>query len=403
MASTCFEEEQPYHPQNREMPRNCGPLLGKLDELLPCLYLAQFGASYQDLRERLTATAPGVFTVGEFFDGEHPGVGPRVGLILPVRLCRDEKTRMALEEIPGLLDNQGQTRVSDRRRAVQTQLDVAFGGDLWLDDKETLDGFFALKPSPGLFQRLQASFDYVTAVLDNPAGTVRVTGTSPFTWRSYGDLMEWYHTLRGAERSGDWSPLTPFFVCANTDALYDYFTERLARTGLRTPTEDPSKWFVLRPGLPDARIGIRLEMREYGWARLCLSLDAADATISLSDVYDPFVELVAWGREIDEGDLPIQMEIDEEGKTAVLTVLCTNDPGRVLLRVTRDDSDEFMLEGIVARTALAAALKAELIRFFTTEFDPQHWDVGRGRDAEEGYIQTRDRVLNHPWLASSPK
>ena len=113
--------------------------------------------------------------------------------------------------------------------------------------------------------------------------------------------------------------------------------------------------------------------------------------------------MVAWGREIDEGDLPIQMEIDEEGKTAVLTVLCTNDPGRVLLRVTRDDSDEFMLEGIVARTALAAALKAELIRFFTAEFDPQHWDVGRGRDAEEGYIQTRDRVLNHPWLASASK
>lgn len=119
-----------------------------------------------------------------------------------------------------------------------------------------------------------------------------------------------------------WSPLTPFFVCANTDALVDYYTERRARTGLGTPTEDPAKWFVVRPGLPDARIGIRLEMRAYGWARLYMSLDAADATISLSDVYDPFAELVAWGREIDEGDLPIPMEIDEEGKTAVLVVIC---------------------------------------------------------------------------------
>ena len=403
MASTWFEEGQPYHPQNREMPRNCGPLLGKLDELLPCLFLAQYGASYEDLRERLTATASGVFTVGEFFDGEYPVTAPRVGLILPVRLCRDEKSRKALEEIPGLLGNREQSTVSARRRAVQTQLDVAFGGDLWLDDQETLDGFFALKPSPGLFQRLQASFDYVTAVLDNPAGTVRITGASPFTWRSYGELMEWYHTLLGRERDGAWSPLTPFFVCANTDALVDYYTERCARTGLRTPTEDPAKWFVIRPGLPDARLGIRLVMREYGWARLCLSLDDSDATISLSGVYDPFAELVAWGREIDEGDLPIQMEIDEEGKTALLTVLCTNDPARVLLRVTRDYSDEILLEGIVARTALATALKAELIRFFTTEFDPQHWEMDRGSDAQEGYIQTRVRVLNHPWLASSSK
>lgn len=403
MTSALEEEEAPYRPQAREMPRNCGPLLGKHDELLPCLYFAQFGASHEDLRERLTATAPGIFTVGKFIDGDRPGVTPRVGLILPVRLCRDEKTRKALEEIPALLYNQGQSTVSARRRAVQTQLDVAFGGDLRLADQETLDGFFALQPGPGLFQRLHASFDYVTAVLDNPAGTVHITGTSPFAWRSYGELMEWYHTRRGAERAGAWSPLTPFFVCANTDALYDYFTERWGRTGLRTPTEDPSKWFVLRPALPDARIGIRLKMREYGWTRLCLSLDASDATISLSEVYDPFDELVAWGREIDEGDLPIQMEIDEEGKTAVLTVLCTNDPARVLLRVTKDDADAILLEGIVARTALAAALKAELIRFFTTEFDPQHWDVGRGRDAQEGYIQTRDRVLNHTWLASASK
>ena len=75
-------------------------------------------------------------------------------------------------------------------------------------------------------------------------------------------------------------------------------------------------------------------MQKYGWAKLHLTLDAVTATIYLSDVFDPFNELVAWGREIDEGDLPIQIEIDEEGQEAVLTVLRTEDPERVLLRVT---------------------------------------------------------------------
>ena len=38
-------------------------------------------------------------------------------------------------------------------------------------------------------------------------------------------------------------------------------------------------------------------------------------------MFDPFPELLAWGREIDEGDLPVEMQIDEEGLIAVLTVL----------------------------------------------------------------------------------
>jgi hypothetical protein len=269
-----------------------------------------------------------------------------------------------------------------------------------LQIKEALDGFFALKPGSGLFRRLHESFDYVTGVLDNPAGTVRVTNATRFPWSTYGELMEWYHGLRGSDRFGAWSAPTPFFVSGNTGALHSYSTERWARAGLHTPFEEPSKWFVIRPGLPDGEIGIRLEMEEHGWAKLHLTLDAATATIHLSEVFDPFDEIVAWGREIDEGDLPVQMEIDEEGQESVLTVLRTETPERVLLRVTRKYSDEVLLEGIVARAALASALKSELRRFFMTEFDPQHWDLRGDFDPEDDYVQVKDRVLNHAWLAA---
>jgi hypothetical protein len=142
-------------------------------------------------------------------------------------------------------------------------------------------------------------------------------------------------------------------------------------------------------------------MEEYGWAKLHLTLDATTVSIHLSEVFDPFFELVAWGREIDEGDLPIEMEIDEEGRVAVLTVLRTENPTRVLLRVTRNHDSAILLEGIVDRSALASALKFELCRFFTTEFDPQHWDMGRDEEPEDGYVQTRDLVLGHAWLAAA--
>ncbi len=84
-----------------------------------------------------------------------------------------------------------------------------------------------------------------------------------------------------------------------------------------------------------------------------------------------------------------------------VTVLRTDDPQRVLLRVTHTYENKRLLEGIVSRAKLAAALKAELIRFFSTEFDPQHWDVQGDPEPDDDHAQTQDIVLNHPWVASS--
>lgn len=399
MTLAWSKSDEPGRFPAREIPRNCGQLLGRLDALLPFLYIAQYGASGRDLRARMTNIVPGLFAVGARTNGDRPGIAPHIGLILPLRLCRDEKARKALQEIPVLIGDQEHPTLSDKRRAVQAKLHEVFGSDLMIADKESLDSFFAFKPRPGLFRRLHESFDYVTEVIDNPAEIVRVTGMARFHWSTYGELMEWYHGQRGSDRFGAWSVLTPFFVSGNTGALHSYSTDRWARAGLITPAEEPSKWFVIRPGLSDARISIRLEMQEYGWAKLHLTLDPVTATIYLSEVFDPFDELVAWGREIDEGDLPVQIEIDEEGQEAVLTVLRTENPERVLLRVTRKYSGEVLLEGITARATLAAALKAELRRFFTMEFDPEHWDTEHDDDPEDDYIQTKDRMLNHAWLA----
>jgi hypothetical protein len=402
MTLVWSKSDEPKHPQARDIKRNCGQLLGRLDALLPCLYIAQYGASMRAMRERIADAAAGLFAVGKRTGGDRPGVASRVGLLLPLSLCRDEKARASLLEIPALIDSATSATMSGKRRAVQARLDEAFGGDLRVADKESLDGFFALTPCAGLFQRLHESFDYVTEVVDNAAGVVRMAETGRFQWRSYGELMEWYHGLRGSDRFGAWSALTPFFVCGNTGALHSYSTERWARAGLNRPAEEPAKWFVLRPGLLDARLGVRLEMEEYGWAKLHLTLDDATATILLSEVFDPFPELLAWGREIGEGDLPVEMEIDEEGKEAVLTVLRTNDSQRVLLRVTRKYENEILLEGVVPRATLAAALKAELIRFFTADFDPQHWDLrGDPEDIEDDHVYVKDTVLNDPWLATA--
>lgn len=136
---------------------------------------------------------------------------------------------------------------------------------------------------------------------------------------------------------------------------------------------------------------------------LQVTLDHATVCINLSKVYDPFPELLAWGREICEGDLPVEIEIDKEGRETALTMLRTDDPQRVLLRVRRKIENTVLLEGVVSRAALAETLKTELIRFFTTEFDPHHWDVNIHEELDDDEIQVKDAVLSHAWLASNSR
>ena len=59
------KNEEPERPRPRAISRNCGQLLGQLDELLPFLYIAQYGASFTDLHGRRTEAAPGLFAVSQ--------------------------------------------------------------------------------------------------------------------------------------------------------------------------------------------------------------------------------------------------------------------------------------------------------------------------------------------------
>ncbi len=400
-------------PSPRDCPilRNNGPLLGRLNELLPFLYIAQYGTTACHRRARWSSAAQGLFAVG---DATGSGVAARLGLILPLRLCRNDAAAMALTDVSAQLDNPREATLAERRREVQASLTRGFGDNLRLADRDGLDGFCALRPSAEFFRQLCDSFDYVTEVEDNPAGTVRVTGSCRFGWRSYGELMEWYHAAGLHDPFGHWSPLVPFLVSGKTTSPAGPGTQHWRQSRLWRPGEQPSRWFAIRPEVRDARLGVWLEMDKFGWALLHLSLDDAVLTIALSYVYDPFETLLAWSREVAEGDLPVAMEINEEGSTAVLTVLPLDDAQRVLLRVMNKDEKEIMLEGIVSRSALGAALRAELRRFFVSEFDPEHWDdedrwndpdaldddqEAELEDAPESSVGVRERVLNHPWIA----
>ncbi|MEO5332680.1 MAG: hypothetical protein H7839_11710 [Magnetococcus sp. YQC-5] len=169
---------------------------------------------------------------------------------------------------------------------------------------------------------------------------------------------------------------------------------------------------VTQPNLTNAHLNLRLVMKQHGWANLDVTIGTSTIKLWLSQDYDPFCGLVEWGQCIEDGTLPVHLEIDEESTVKVLTVLSTEDPARVLLRVADPDPDPdpgpgpypdsngIFLEGMVSRVALATLLKEELRRFFTLEFDPDHWEKDE-KEFNPSYVSTRDRVLGHSWLANT--
>ena len=291
----------------RQTRRTFGCLQGRADALLPCIYLADYGVSRRSFRDCASGVRAGLFALGALTGGDRPGVASRVGLLLPLKYCRDEAVRQALEAIPvAVKSNEG---LSERRVAVQQLLDQAFGGDLLLLDGHDSDEFFATQLWPGLIPQLAKSFSYVVDVLDDQNGAVELCAVAPFGWRSYGELVEWFNgvdPVSGAVNPARWESLTPFFVSGNTGSMRLGYGYRNGAKLIR-PCEDLPRWFCLRPDVTDAPVSVRFEMGQYGWARLHISLADCRASMDLSNVFDPFDDLVAWGREVDEGDLPVMI------------------------------------------------------------------------------------------------
>ena len=374
-----------------------GQLLGNKEALLlPCFYLARRSASRRELERRKSKSKSGFFSLGNCVGR---CAAAQIGLVFPLALCKDEKIRAALVDISAIVQDNTST-MEQKRHDVQHALDAVFGGNIQLAAREEMDGFFALEQSPALYHCLRERFSYVAEVFDNPASVANITATSRFDWDSFAAFEE-QHCIHGSHHRGTF---VPFFVVEPSRALSLY---PWTRANIGQPRGDvPAN--AAAPVIPDTHVKVRLEMGEAGWAYLHLSLGDANGKVWFSEVWEPFDDFIAWCREIDEGEVPVQFKVDEEGTIAVLTALETNEPAWVLLRVTRKDDwedeekedEKVLLEGIISRASLAAALKNELRRFFTEDLNPQEWDVPfyNPEDYDGGYVHLHERIQGNWWL-----
>lgn len=148
----------------------------------------------------------------------------------------------------------------------------------------------------------------------------------------------------------------------------------------------------------NADLKLHLKMGSHGWAGLFFDYQGKFYNIALSDVFDPFQDLVHWVDDIAKDRLPATLEIDEEGHSAELcATLIENDNISFSVKSVNYDKQYFAI--IINRQALVRAFQIEIKRFFSQEFDPLHWDKAGIDEKDIAFRQDglKEWVLNHTW------
>lgn len=377
-----------------------GALRGRFDGLTPCLLLVRTGRTGRYQGRWAAGKVPrGIFDFGEP-NADRRYVQDYSGFILPFSLCRNARLRESLETFARLLRQpagvpdrkedkpQLPSDAKGRRRALQTWLDEAGLGSLRMVDKEPVTRWTRFYFTPEATQTVLREFDYVTAAEDGPGQPIRILEHEAFRWTSHGDLLDWCQLDSGEDTS-----IIPFQLymvsalsarsglCADTKERERLFRPLEYWVGATTPNRD----------IHMDRLMVRLEPYQ-----LLLTLGERTAEITLSEIYDPFPELLEWLQFLATGDLPIGVTIDEDGSEARLVAhSCGED--RLIVAVLDLWENTVRTSGVVETEEFLSAFRRELTDFLQNRFDVQAWLYHEDQEEQVAY---RDELLRRAFLVS---
>lgn len=375
-----------------------GVLRGRFDGLTPCLLLVRAGktASYQ-ASWAAGKTPQGIFDFGEP-NADRRHVHDYSGFILPLSLCRNARLREGLETFANLLlwpagaPAQDEARLHlppdarGRRLALQTWLNEAGLGCLRIADKESAVRWTRLHFTSEATQTVLREFDYVTAVEDGPGQPIRILKHEAFRWTSHGDLLDWCQLDSGGD-----APINPFrlYMVSALSARSAWLTGAEERRRLFRPLE-----YWAGATTPNREMNMdRLRVR-FDQFQLLLALGERTAEIVLSEIYDPFPELLEWLQCLAAGDLPIGVAIDEDGSEARIVAHSCGE-GRLLVAVLDRWENTVRTAGVVETREFLSAFRHELTDFLQNRFDVQAWLYHEHEEEQSAY---RDELLKHPFL-----
>jgi len=141
-------------------------------------------------------------------------------------------------------------------------------------------------------------------------------------------------------------------------------------------------------------ISIELKMFDHDWAALIFKYDQLEISIDLSDVYDPFQDLVNWGWNIQQNILPASIEIDEEGHVVKIVAENSIIEDQLIIRFI---AKSFVHTLKLNKYFFLNTLKQEIQRFFENDFNQHEWhEIYPVRNLP--FFCINDWVLNHTWI-----
>ena len=326
----------------------------------------------------------GVFAIG-LSDGTIR-FGATQGLLLPLSACTNPALAGALARVAATLPPIGTVVTEADATRVRAAI-AASGLPIKAEELRSPGGRVALRADVGLFSVLSAGFHYVSAVMDDPHGQAGILETVPFRWTRPVDFMEW---LYAPEHRQWWVPV-PYLIRDGVVeigqwSLADQPFSRLSRPELRL-----GEFLQPRTGAIRRPPTIQVIADRYGWAELLLRDDRQEARIALSNVYPPLEDLAEWTARIGAGDVPLQVEIDEEGSVVALCALPTGDPDCLLFLAKDRYGTQVRFQGLVDRRGLVRAMADAILTALADPAQAQGWSEFFG-DEDDEVTDTRPAI-----------
>lgn len=353
-----------------------GAISGAVSGLGPMILLAKVGWDAARHSDDRRLGRDGVFAIG-LSDGA-TRFGAMQGLLLPLSACASPALASALARVAAALPPIGAAVTEVDAARLRTAI-AASGLPIRAQELRPPGGRVALQPDVGLFSMLSAGFRYVSAVMDDPRGQAGVLETAPFRWTRPVDFMEW---LYAPEHRQWWVPV-PYLVRDGLAeigqwSLSDRPFSRLSRPELRL-----GEFVQPRTGAIRRRLAVQVMADRYGWAELLLRDDGQEARIALSNVYPPLEDLAEWTARIRVGDVPLQVEIDEEGSVVELCALPTGDPDCLLFLAKDRYGTQVRFQGLVDRRDLVRAMAEAILTALADPAQAQGWSEFFGDEDDE--------------------
>jgi hypothetical protein len=132
----------------------------------------------------------------------------------------------------------------------------------------------------------------------------------------------------------------------------------------------PSYLDEIAPEDLNGKLRVALGYPNHGWVLMALLATPYNQSVVIhcSDVFEPFTGMVWWLTRIANADLPVELEIDEEGRFKHLIAQATDAADVIEFRVT-DGENQTLMRCRLDRTALLREFSRSLRAWLRDQYD----------------------------------